>query len=65
MSESDLKFVIFRDMRGGYRWRLRSAAGETVELSERRHHKGECERDVYSLIADRYPGARVRDATVG
>jgi hypothetical protein len=35
MIASDLKFVIFRDMKDGYyRWRLRSATGETVELSE-------------------------------
>jgi uncharacterized protein YegP (UPF0339 family) len=34
MTASDLKYVIFRDMKSGYRWRLRSATGETVELSE-------------------------------
>jgi uncharacterized protein YegP (UPF0339 family) len=64
---SDPKFVIFRDMKdGGYRWRLSSATGETVERSERGHsHKGECEREVSRLKADRYPEARVLDATVG
>ena len=47
MSASDLKFVIFRDMKDGYRWRLSSPSGETVEYSERGHdHKGECEQDV-------------------
>ena len=64
-----LKFVIFRDMKdgGGYRWRLSSAAGETVERSERGHpHKAECEkREVSCLKADRYPEARVLDVTVG
>jgi uncharacterized protein YegP (UPF0339 family) len=40
---SDLKFVIFRDMKdgGGYRWRLSSAAGETLERSERGHPHNE------------------------
>jgi uncharacterized protein YegP (UPF0339 family) len=65
---SDLKFVIFRDMKdgGGYRWRLSSAAGETVRRSERGHpNKGACEREVSRLRADRYPDARMLDATVG
>jgi uncharacterized protein YegP (UPF0339 family) len=67
MSVSDLKFVIFRDLKDGYyRWRLRSATGETIESSERGHgNKGACERDVYSLRDHRYPHAKVRDATIG
>jgi uncharacterized protein YegP (UPF0339 family) len=66
MSASDLRFVIFRDMKDGYRWRLSSASGQTLEYSERGHdHKGECEQDVYRLRDDRYPYARVRDATIG
>ena len=52
MSDSDLKFVIFREVENGYRWRLRSARGETVDTSQRRRE-------------DRYPGAAVRDLTVG
>jgi uncharacterized protein YegP (UPF0339 family) len=66
--DSNLKFVIFRDMKdgGGYRWRLSSSAGETVERSEGGHpNMGECEREVSRLKADRYPDARVLDATVG
>ena len=49
MHTSDLKFVIFRDMKdgGGYRWRLSCASGETVERSQRGHsYKGECEREI-------------------
>jgi hypothetical protein len=67
MSASDLKFVIFRDVKdGGYRWRVGSASGETAEMSERGHrYKGECEQEVYRLKDDRYPGAEVRDVTVG
>jgi uncharacterized protein YegP (UPF0339 family) len=65
-ASSDLKFVIFRDVKDGYRWRLSSETGETVELSERAHsHKSECEQDVYRLKDDRYPYAKVRDAAIG
>jgi uncharacterized protein YegP (UPF0339 family) len=54
MTATDLKFVIFRDMKDGYRWRLSSASGETVEFSERGHlHKDECEQEVYQLKGDR------------
>jgi uncharacterized protein YegP (UPF0339 family) len=65
---SNLKFVIFRDMKdgGGYRWRLSSASGETVERSDRGHpNKGECEREVSRLKADQYPNAKVLDAAIG
>ena len=64
-ASSNLKFVIFRDMKDGYRWRLSSASGETVEYSERGHtHKGECEQDVYRLKENRYPYAKVRNAAI-
>jgi len=60
------KFVIFRDMMDGYWWRLCSATGETVEISEAPYsHKGECEQDVYRLKEARYPYATVRDAAIG
>ena len=66
MSASDLKFVIFRDVQDGYRWRLSSPTGETVELSERAHlHKDECVQEVHRLKGDRYPLAKVRDAAIG
>jgi uncharacterized protein YegP (UPF0339 family) len=66
MSASDLKFVIFRDLKDGYRWRLSSPSGETLEYSERSHlHKGECEQDVYRIKRDRYPHAKVRHAAIG
>ena len=61
---SDLKFVIFRDLKDGYTWRLTSVSGETVEYSERGHlHKGE--HDVYRLKDERYPHAKVLDAVNG
>jgi uncharacterized protein YegP (UPF0339 family) len=65
-SSSELQFVIFRDLKDGYKWRLSSASGQTVEYSERGHdHKSECEHDVYRLKDDRYPYAKVRDAVTG
>jgi len=66
MTGSDLKFVIYREVDNGYRWRVRSATGGTLESSKRAHrHKGECEQEVHRLREDRYSGAAVRDLTVG
>jgi uncharacterized protein YegP (UPF0339 family) len=66
MTASDLTFVIFRDVKDGYKWRLRSPKGETVEISERGYrHKGDCEQEVHRLRDDKYPGAEVRDVSVG
>lgn len=65
-ASSDLQFVIFRDLKDGYRWRLSSASGETVEYSERGHsHKGGWEREVNRLKDDEYPYAKVRDVSIG
>ena len=65
MSARDLKFVIFREVENGYRWRLRSAGGETVESSQRAHrNKGECEQEVHRIKDERYHSAKVRDATI-
>ena len=66
MSTSDLKFVIFRDLKDGYRWRLSSPSGKTLERSERGHrNKGECAQEVFGLKEDRYPNAKVLDAAIG
>jgi uncharacterized protein YegP (UPF0339 family) len=65
-SSSDLQFVIFRDLKDGYRWRLRSTSGQTVEYSERGHlYKGECAQEVFHLKDERYPNAKVLDAAIG
>jgi uncharacterized protein YegP (UPF0339 family) len=65
-TSSDLKFVIFRDLKDGYRWRLSSPSGQTLERSERGHlHKGECAQEVYRLKDHRYPYAKVLDAATG
>jgi uncharacterized protein YegP (UPF0339 family) len=66
VSASDLKFVIFRDLKDGYRWRLSSTTGKTLERSERGHrHKGECAQEVFRLKDDQYPKAKVLDAATG
>jgi uncharacterized protein YegP (UPF0339 family) len=52
-ASSDLQFVIFCDVKDGYKWRLSAASGQTVEYSERGYsHKDECEHDVYRLKDD-------------
>jgi hypothetical protein len=62
MAASDLQFLIIHDVKDGYRWRLRSAQGETLDFSRRGHrHKGDFEQEVHRLRDHRYPGARVRD----
>jgi uncharacterized protein YegP (UPF0339 family) len=66
MSDKDFTFVIFRNVKDGYSWRLRSASGETVDISLRGHrHKADCEQEVHRLRDDRYPEAEVRDLTAG
>ena len=66
MSARDLKFVIFREVKDGYRWRLSSESGKTLEHSEIGHlNKGECAQEVYRLKDDRYPNAKVLDAAIG
>jgi uncharacterized protein YegP (UPF0339 family) len=66
VSASDLKFVIYRDVKDGYRWRLRSASGETVDISERGYrHKEACLQEVHRLRDERYPDVEVRDLTIG
>ena len=65
MSASDHTFVIFRDLKDGYRWRLSSARGEPLEISRGHYDKGECQQEVHRLREDRYPGAKVRVVSVG
>jgi uncharacterized protein YegP (UPF0339 family) len=65
VSAIDLEFRIIHDVKyGHYRWRLRSAGGETVDYSQLGHlHKSDCELEVHRLRDDMYPGAKVRDLT--
>jgi uncharacterized protein YegP (UPF0339 family) len=66
-SEDTPKFIVFQDVASGeYRWRLRSATSETLAHSEVEYAEKEaCEQEVHRLREDRYPGAAVRDLTVG
>jgi uncharacterized protein YegP (UPF0339 family) len=62
--EKAAKFVIYRSLDGGYRWRLRSLAGATIAASEIGHHeKARCEQEL-ERWRPAYPGIPVRDATV-
>jgi hypothetical protein len=66
MSVSNLRFVIFRDLKDGYRWRLSSVSGQTLERSERGPlHKGEGAQEVFRLKVDQYPIAKVLEAAIG
>jgi hypothetical protein len=65
VAEKKDKFVIYRDMKGGYRWRLRSPTGETVAASEAGSpNKSVCEADLRAFMADHHLDAKVLDATV-
>jgi hypothetical protein len=57
-------FIVYRDLGGGYRWRLRSGEGATAASSLRRHHdKFGCAREMGQLALEA-GDALVRDATV-
>jgi uncharacterized protein YegP (UPF0339 family) len=57
------KFVLYRDLKDGYRWRLRSPDGETLAESPSGHRKkSACEAEIHAFMAD-HPGAVVLDAT--
>ncbi len=58
------KFILYHDLRGEYRWRLRSHSGETVAASAKGHlGKSECEGEM-ELWRTEYPDVCVRDATI-
>jgi uncharacterized protein YegP (UPF0339 family) len=58
------KFVLYRELGDGYRWRLRSATGETLATSLAGHPtKGACETDLRIFMADHHPEAGFLDAT--
>ena len=60
VAEKKEKFVIYRDMEGGYRWRLRSATGETLAASEAGHpNKSVCEADMRAFMADHNGAAAI------
>ena len=64
MTHERSKFVVYRDIEDGYRWRLRSATGETLAASSAGHpSKSACETDMRIFMADHHPDAEVLDAT--
>ncbi len=59
------KFVVYHDLGGGYRWRLRSATGETLAVSGSAHPRKEaCEGELERCRAG-YPDVPVLDLTGG
>ncbi len=58
------KVVVYRDIEDGYRWRLRSAAGETLAAASQGHReKSSCYEEMRSVTAE-YPAADILDVTV-
>jgi uncharacterized protein YegP (UPF0339 family) len=55
------KFVIYRELEDGYRWRLRSNTGETLAASETSYPtKSACEADLLAFRGARRIEAEVR-----
>lgn len=64
MLHGESKFVLYRALGDGYRWRLRSASGETLAASAAAYPtKSACAADIRSFVADAPPEAEVLDAT--
>ena len=64
MTHERSKFVVYRDIEDGYRWRLRSAAGETLAAASQGHlDKTSCYEEMRSFTAE-YPTADVLDVAV-
>ena len=62
--EETATFIVYRDIAGGYRWRLRSGGGATVASGARGHRdKTGCTQEM-GLRAPEAGEALVRDATV-
>ena len=62
--DTQSKFVVYREIGNGYRWRLRSSAGETLSASSRGHRdKHSCYEEIKEVAAD-HPGADILDVAV-
>jgi uncharacterized protein YegP (UPF0339 family) len=62
--EKAAKFIIYQDLGGRYRWRLRSGEGATIASSINGHHaKAGCTQEMEHWRLE-YPDVPVRDATV-
>jgi uncharacterized protein YegP (UPF0339 family) len=64
MTHERNKFVVYRELEDGYRWRLRTATGETLGASSRGHRdKSSCYEEIRTVMAE-YPGADILDVAV-
>ena len=64
MKHKELKLVLYRELGDGYRWRLRSATGETLAASGVGHpNKSACEADMRAFTAEHHLDVEVLDAT--
>ena len=62
--EERSKFVVYRDIEDGYRWRLRSAAGETLSVSSRGHgQKSSCYEEIRTVMSE-HPDTDILDVAV-
>ncbi len=57
------KFILYRELGDGYRWRLRSPTGETLAASPSGHReKRVCEAELHAFMAN-HQGVKVLDLT--
>ena len=65
MSEAKSKFVLYRVLEDGYRWRLRSPTGETLGASAVGYpSKSACQADIDTFMTDHQLVAEVLDTTI-
>ena len=61
MTHEGSKFIVYRELEDGYRWRLRAATGETLGASSRAHRdKFSCFEEMRSVMSE-YPEAEILD----
>ena len=61
MRHEELEFVPSRELGDGYRWRLRSATGETLAASGAgQPSKSVCEDDMHAFMAEHHLDVEVR-----
>ena len=65
MREAEGKFVLYREVGDGYRWRLRSATGQTLGASVVGYpSKSACQAGIDTFMADHQLVAEVLDTTI-
>ena len=64
MKQGESKIIVYRDLKDGYRWRLRSAAGVTLAASSQGHgDKHSCYEEIRSVMSE-HPGADILDVAI-